>query len=100
MRRLVIDTNIYIDWFNSGKHEDVLFQRDAVKHLSAIVLMELRAGALSPADRRLVRRVESAFERTGRILTPSRHVFAEAGEALRRLQARGFRIEASHSIVD
>jgi len=100
MHRLVIDTNIYIDWLNAGRHEDVLFQRDAIKHLSAVVLMELRAGACSSADRRLVRRVESAFEKAGRILAPSRSVFAEAGDALRRLQERGFHIEASHSIVN
>ena len=100
MRRLVIDTNIYIDWFNAGRHEDILFQRDAVKHLSAIVWMELRAGAFSSADRRLVRRVASAFEKTGRILAPSRNVFDEAGDALRSLQQRGFRVGASHSIVN
>jgi predicted nucleic acid-binding protein len=100
MRRLVIDTNIYIDWFNAGRHEDILFQRNAVKHLSAVVLMELRAGAFSSADRRLVRRVASAFEKTGRILAPSRNVFDEAGDALRRLHERGFRIETSHSIVN
>lgn len=101
MRRFVIDTNIYIDWFNTGRHEDILFQRDTVKHLSAVVLMELRAGAFSPSDRRLVQRVESAFEKAGRILVPSRAVFADAGDALRRLQAdRGFRLEASHSIVN
>ncbi len=47
MRPVVIDTNIYIVWFNAGRHEDVLFQRDAVKHLSAVVLMELRAGAFA-----------------------------------------------------
>jgi len=100
MRRLVIDTNIYIDWFNAGRHEDILFQRNAVKHLSAVVLMELRAGAFSSADRRLVRRVASAFEKAGRILAPSRNVFDEAGDALRRLHERGFRIETSHSIVN
>ena len=100
MRRLVIDTNIYIDWFNAGRHEDILFQRDAVKHLSAIVWMELRAGAFSSADRRLVRRVASAFQKTGRILAPSRNVFDEAGDALRSLQQRGVRVEASHSIVN
>jgi predicted nucleic acid-binding protein len=100
MRRLVIDTNIYIDWFNRGRHEDILFERDAVKHLSAVVLMELRAGAFSAADRRLVRRVATAFRKTGRILTPSRTVFDEAGDALRSLQGRGFRIETSHSIVN
>src|SRR5437870_4324592 len=53
MRRVVIDTNIYIDWFNAGCYEDILFQQNAVKHLSAVVLMELRAGAFSVADRRL-----------------------------------------------
>jgi predicted nucleic acid-binding protein len=100
MRRLVIDTNVYIDWFNAGLHEEILFQRDMVKHLSAVVLMELRAGAFSPSDRRLVQRVERAFAKAGRILVPSRAVFAEAGDALRRLQAdRGFHIETSHSIV-
>jgi predicted nucleic acid-binding protein len=100
MRRLVIDTNIYIDWFNAGLHEDILFQRDSVKHLSAVVLMELRAGAFSSSDRRLVQRIERAFAKAGRILVPSRLVFAEAGDALRRLQTdRGFRIETSHSIV-
>ena len=69
MRRVVIDTNIYIDWLNAGRHEDVLFQRDAVKHLSAVVLMELRAGAFAVRDRRLVQRVESAFEKAVRSST-------------------------------
>jgi len=101
MRRLVIDTNIYIDWFNAGRHEDILFQRDTVKHLSAVVLLELRAGAFSLGDRRLVRRVESAFAKAGRILVPSQTVFVEAGDALRRLQGnRGFHIESRHSIVN
>ena len=83
MRRLVIDTNIYIDWFNAGRHEDILFQRDAVKQLSAVVLMELRAGAFALRDRRLVQRVESAFAKAGRILVPSRGVFGEASKLLK-----------------
>jgi len=101
MRRLVIDTHLYIDWFNTGRHEDVFFQRDSVKHLSAIVLMELRAGAFTLRDRRLVQRVESAFARAGRILVPSGAVFVEAGDALRQLQAsRDFHLETSYSIVN
>ena len=101
MRRVVIDTNIYIDWFNAGRHEDILFQRAAVKHLSAVVLLELRAGASDAHDRRLVQRVESAFAKAGRILVPSRRVFADAGDTLRRLQARrGFNLTTSHSIVN
>jgi hypothetical protein len=42
MRRLVIDTTVYIDWLNAGLHEDVLFQRGTVKHLSAVVLTRRR----------------------------------------------------------
>lgn len=101
MRRLVIDTNVYIDWLNEGRHEDVLFQRDAVKYLSAVVLMELRAGTVLRGDRRLVQRLEVAFERAGRILTPSRALFSEAGDTLRRLQGEaGYNIGGSRSIAN
>jgi predicted nucleic acid-binding protein len=101
MRRVVIDTNVYVDWINSGRHEEVLFERETVKYLSAVVLMELRAGAFSERDRRLLQRLQTAFERADRVLTPSRSVFAEAGDALRRLQAdRGYSIGASHSIAN
>jgi predicted nucleic acid-binding protein len=54
MRRVVIDTNVYIDWLNSRRHAAVVFQRDAVKYLSAVVLMELYAGASSRRHRRVV----------------------------------------------
>ena len=101
MRRLVIDTNVYIDWLNKGRHEDVLFRRDAVKYLSAVVLMELRAGAVSRADRKLVQRLEAAFERAGRILAPSTALFAEAGDTVRRLRIEGgYNISGSRSIAN
>jgi len=101
MRRLVIDTNLYIDWLNRGRHEEILFQRDSVKYMSAVVLMELRAGAFSPADRRVLARLQAAFERAGRLLAPTRIVFAEAGDTLRKLQAdQGYNFAARHSIVN
>jgi predicted nucleic acid-binding protein len=99
MRRLVIDTSLYIDWLNRGLHEQVLFQRDAVKYLSAVVLMELRAGAFRAADRRVLMRLQESFERAGRVLTPTPRVFADAGDTLRGLQGRGFDVRAGHSIV-
>jgi predicted nucleic acid-binding protein len=101
VRRLVIDTNVYIDWLNKGWHEDVLFQRDAVKYLSAVVLMELRAGAVARTDRRIVQRLEAAFARAGRILAPSRDVFAQAGDALRRLKVEaGYDLRRNHSLAN
>ena len=87
MRRVVIDTNLYIDWLNAGRHEDVLFQRDAVKYLSTVVVLELYAGAFSPRDRRVLRGVVAAFERAERILVPSGAVWQDAGHVLRALQA-------------
>ena len=87
MRRVVIDTNLYIDWLNEGRHEDVLFQRDAVKYLSTVVVLELYAGAFSPRDRRVLRGVVAAFERAERILVPSGAVWQDAGHVLRALKA-------------
>jgi predicted nucleic acid-binding protein len=86
MQRVIIDTNVYIDWMNDGLYEAVIFQRDAVKHLSAVVIMELAAGAFSVRDRRLVREISSAFGRVGRIVAPTVSMYQEAGEVLRKLQ--------------
>jgi predicted nucleic acid-binding protein len=100
VRRLVVDTNVYVDWMNAGRHEAVLFEKGAVKYLSAVVLMELRAGAFRPADRRLLAHVQTAFEKAGRLVVPSATVFAEAGEALRRLQSeKGYNLASTPSLV-
>ena len=101
MRRLVFDTGIYIDWLNAGRREELLFRDRSVKHLSAVVLMELRAGAFSTRDRRLLGDLERAFQRTGRMLPPPSVAFAEAGDVLRLLQSRhGYRLSSIHSIVN
>jgi predicted nucleic acid-binding protein len=101
MRRVVIDTNCYIDLINAGRYEDLLFRQNSIKHMSAVVLMELRAGAFARPDRRLLDRIETAFDKAGRILVPTRRVFTEAGDALRRLQAaRGFRRESPAAMAN
>ena len=101
MRRLVFDTSVYIDYFNRGRHEDVLFQAGAVKYLSAVVLMELRAGASRPQDRRVLRAVERTFRRTRRIVAPTAAVFADAGDVLQRLRSdRGYRLSSSNTLVN
>jgi predicted nucleic acid-binding protein len=101
MERVVIDTNVYVDWLNEGQHEAILFQREAVKYLSAIVLMELSAGAFSGRDRRLVREVTSAFAKVGRILVPTVTIYEEAGDVLRRLQeSRGYTMASAYGLVN
>jgi predicted nucleic acid-binding protein len=101
MERVVIDTNLYIGWFNQGQYESVLFQREAVKYLSAVVLMELAAGAFSARDRRLVREVTSAFVKVGRILVPTVGVYEEAGGLLRQLpESGGYTLANAHGLVN
>lgn len=101
MRRIVIDTNIYVDWLNRGKHEEVLFQREAVKYLSAVVMMELSAGAFSVRDRRLIRTVTTAFAKAGRILVPTVAIYDEAGDVLRRLQiAQRYTLSGAYGLVN
>jgi predicted nucleic acid-binding protein len=101
MQRVIIDTNVYIDWMNDGQYEAVIFQRDAVKHLSAIVMMELAAGAFSARDRRLVREIYLAFGRVGRILAPTVSMYQEAGEVLRKLQdSLGYTLTSAHGLAN
>ena len=101
MRRLVIDSGIYIDWLNARRHEEILLGRGNVKYLSAVVSMELRAGAFTLRDRRLLQRLEATFHRAGRLLAPTSAIYAQAGDVLRRLQTeRGYSIQRGHSIVN
>jgi predicted nucleic acid-binding protein len=100
VRHVVIDTNVYIDWFNTRRHEDVVAQSGVVFHLSAVVLMELRAGA-SGHDVLAVDRLEKTFRKNRRILPPSSAVFSEGGEILRRLRVeRDYDLATSQSIVN
>ncbi len=101
MQRILIDTNVYIDWINDGLYEPIIFRRDTVKHLSAVVIMELAAGAFSVRDRRLVREVVSAFGRVGRILAPTVSMYQEAGEVLRQLQeSLGYTLASAHGLAN
>jgi predicted nucleic acid-binding protein len=59
------------------------------EYLSVVVAQELRAGAKRPADRaRLERHLLGVFERSGRVLTPSRRVWHESGDVLAKLAAQ------------
>jgi predicted nucleic acid-binding protein len=101
MRRVIIDTNIYIDWLNEGRYEDLIFQREVVKHLSAVVLMELLAGSFSTRDRRLVQDIALPFAKANRIVAPTISLYEEAGDVLRRLQhVHGYSMPSAYGLVN
>ncbi len=101
MRRLVFDTTLYIDWFNTGAHEPLLFQSDAVKMMSTVVMMELLAGAHSVRDRTCLHDLFRTFRKLDRLLVPSAEVYEDAGGVLRQLQAvHGYRLRQAHSLTN
>jgi predicted nucleic acid-binding protein len=94
MHKLIIDTNVWIDWINKGVYETLLLNRDAVKYLSSIVLMELYAGAYKPGDLKRVDQLFRAFQRTNRIICPSIENYREAGNIMAKLQRQhGFQVK-------
>jgi len=64
MQRIVIDTNVYINWLNGDRYEKILFAPGVVKHLSSVVMMELWAGAFAP-------RIGSCSKPSPGVLLPS-----------------------------
>lgn len=104
MQKLLIDTNIWIDWINQGRYESLLLDKGAVKYLSSIVLMELYAGAYKPKDTKQVDQLVLPFQRTQRIINPTIENYREAGRIMAKLKDRhGFQtkktVGLSHDIL-
>lgn len=101
MRKVLPDTNVYIDWLNSGRYGDILMAAGLLKNLSAVVLLELEAGAFSKRDQRLVAKLARGFEMVGRIIVPTASDYQEGGRLLRRLQEeKGYDLSKAYSLVN
>jgi predicted nucleic acid-binding protein len=101
MERVVFDTNLYIDWIDTGLHEDIIIEKPLVRYMNTVVLLELRAGAFTPATIDAVERLRSTFTRTRRILSPTAETFWQTGEILQALQQRfGYDIKKQFRLVN
>ena len=89
MKKIVLDTNVYIDWLNRGLHETVMLGPGLVRYLSAVVVMELRAGVSHRASRDAVDALTRGYRSAGRLVAPSSEVFERAGAVLRKLKLAG-----------
>lgn len=100
MQKILLDTNVLIDWLNAGKYSEFLFARGLVKYLSAVVLLELEAGAFSAKDRRLIQQMARGFEQARRIVVPTAADWQEGGRLLRQLQQeRDYNLSKAHSLA-
>ena len=90
MGSVLLDTSLYIDALRGGEVAALHVGRltaNATIWLSAVVLEELYAGAVS-RDRRLVERLHRDFDNTQRLLVPSLADWVETGQVLASLGSR------------
>jgi predicted nucleic acid-binding protein len=84
--RILIDTSVYVDWFRSRRHEDIIAGRRGTPSLSAVVAMELLTGE---RKRNRIEAWAAKYHSSGRLLVPGWEVWSLAGRVLRRLREHG-----------
>ncbi|MGH7898034.1 MAG: type II toxin-antitoxin system VapC family toxin [Candidatus Binatia bacterium] len=100
MTKVLLDTNLYVGWFNRGLHEALVVGPGFVRHLSSVVQMELRAGATTRPARRLLDQLVRAHAASARLVAPSPGIFDEAGLVLRALQMGGREVRQASLVSD
>lgn len=85
--KYILDTNLYIDAIRDPEKEkalDTFLERNApVTYMSAVVMQELRAGAVTDAQASaLDKGIFEVFERRRRLIAPSVAAFKECGRVL------------------
>ena len=88
--KVLIDTNVFVDYLRVGFHADWVFGRvgDTIRFLSSVVLMELRLGADTLRRKKAVDRIKAAFPH-GRLIAPAPQVFDHTGQLFRILYDGG-----------
>jgi predicted nucleic acid-binding protein len=73
---VLFDTNVYVSFIRDLRHSRELLQRGTRKYLSAVVLMELWAGAKARRGQRAVERLQQPYASANRIITlrPSQYI--------------------------
>lgn len=86
MRRALLDTSIYVDWFRARRHADIVAGREGPPSLSAVVAMELLAGSRGAKG---IERLVAQFRRRRRLILPGWQTWQRAARVLGELHAGG-----------
>ena len=101
MLKKLIDTNIFIDRFEDPELFRGIFQSPGLALLSAVVLMELRAGAHDRQALNAVHQLHYFFRKADRIVVPSVADYEKAGMIVAQLQkVRGYEIKKLASMTN
>ncbi len=85
--KVMFDANIYVSWIRKQKFGDLMLKHGTVKYLSAIVLMELWAGARTKQASRLVETLQKPYLKAGRIIPMTLKNYIVAGQIISDLPA-------------
>lgn len=102
--RFAFDTNVLVDVLRNPSGDEAfaafLARFPQAIHLSAVVVLELRAGARTPQQARAVDALIAPFERRGRLFAPKIRAYRTAGDVLARLAVReGWTSKAKPSLA-
>jgi predicted nucleic acid-binding protein len=100
VKRTLLDTNIYIDWLNAGLHEDLVLGSGRLRILSAVVAMELRAGAVSSRAVKAVEALSRTYATAHRLVAPQPPLCLDAGKVLSRLRKDGRELRRASLLAD
>ncbi len=79
-RKILLDTNVFIDFLRAELHADWVFGGKApvIRFVSALVFLELSLGANTPKRKQAIERIEAAFP-GNRVIAPASSLFPRAG---------------------
>lgn len=80
--KVMFDTNIYVSWIRAQKYGDLILKQGTVKYISAIVLMELWAGARTKQASRLIETLQKPYLRAGRVIPMTLKNYIIAGQII------------------
>lgn len=100
LRKVVLDTNLYVDWLNRGTGDALFTGPGLVRYFPAVVHMELNAGATTVRARRALEKLVRAYRAAGRVVVLDAQAFEMAGGALRSLRKRGIEVRRSSLVND
>jgi len=98
--KAIFDTNVFVDYARRGGHADLIERAPHTVYLSAVVRMELLAGADTPRTRRVVASVLDDFVALKRVVAPTAGVFERAGALLQMLRAAGEDVRRASFVND
>lgn len=86
--KVVYDTCLYVDLLRSAAHMELFSDRNCIRYLSPIVLMELRAGGTNSKAIRALDRLVAPYFKAGRILTLEPAHYYSAGVCVSKLNLK------------